>query len=100
MSNGHMITYSVSRYAGKRTRLTKSVRLTGWFCTVTGVGPENLPENVRNVFEPSRDEGYWLRKYIIIYQKIMELDYDYAMHTGKTSQNSKFKDVVHESFLL
>jgi hypothetical protein len=70
-----MITYSVSRYAGKRTRLTKSVRLTGWFCTVTGVGPENLPENVRNVFEPSRDEGYWLWKYIIIYQKIMELDY-------------------------
>jgi len=81
----HFITYANSKFEVAKQRLLKQANNFYNFKTITGYGPEDLPENFikkfKHILDLPRGAGYWIWRPIILYNKLMQLnDNDFLVY--------------------
>lgn len=85
----NFITYGNEKYEKAKERLCKEAYNSGFFTSVKGFGPNDLPENFKtkynDILKQDRGGGYWLWKPIIMYNEfktMKEGDYLVYMDAG------------------
>lgn len=75
--NIHFITYGNAKFARAKARILKEAEEFGEFKTVTGYGPEDLPdnfkENFKHILTQPRGGGYWIWKCHILTERLKSL---------------------------
>lgn len=73
----HFVTYGNEKYEKAKRRLCNEATKSGWFSSVKGYGPDDLPpkfrDKYRKVLEQPRGGGYWLWKPMIVYESFKQM---------------------------